>query len=84
MNSFLKFYLWYSVTICLDLIQIRPNSSRQTEYCKSPNYDMYIGEMTLGPPGWRCSPCCKGLEGGVNDKHSYQTSIIITFTSQSN
>ncbi len=32
MNSFSKFYFWYSVTIRIDSIQIRPNSLGQTKY----------------------------------------------------
>ncbi len=33
MNSFSKKSIQYSVNILIDLIQIRPNSSGQTEYC---------------------------------------------------
>ncbi len=32
MNSLLGSKIWYLVTICIDLVQNRPNSSWQTEY----------------------------------------------------
>ncbi len=33
MNSLPGSNMWYSVTICIDLIQIRLNSLQQTKYC---------------------------------------------------
>ncbi len=32
MESLLGSTIWYSITICIDSIQIRPNSSRQIKY----------------------------------------------------